>query len=220
MVIDPDEFKKIAGDYNSTNHDIYAKQALQLYDRALKEVKNPVVRFTAGGSGSGKSELLLSRLTRDFDGIVVDGTLGNYEGTMKRIAMARKAGKKVEITAVLPRIESAWKFVQKRELETGRGVPLQVFIEAHTGFVDSLKRLAKAGYEIRLKDTRNVFTMKDAENVPFIGGQKEILAVLDKVGYNKENLLKKLSHVKLTQKSKREIRRQIKRGEPIRPFSR
>ena len=39
----------------------------------------------------------------------------------------------------MPRIESAWKFTQKRGILTDRYVPLEQFVKGHIGFIETLK---------------------------------------------------------------------------------
>lgn len=196
VIIDPDVFKGKFGDYDPANHEKYSAMAKEAFSRALKEVTNLTVKFTAGGSGSGKSELVLKRISDGFNGIVVDGTMSNYSSAIKKFNEVKNSGKKVEINAILPRIESAWKFVQKRALRTGRNVPLDAFVEAHVGFVETMKKLVSEGYEVRLKDTRNIFTTDEARNAPFLTDSETILALLDEVRYNRDELLRSLKNIK------------------------
>lgn len=204
VVIDPDGLKKTFNDYDPKNHELYSRAANDNYREALSQVPNPVVKFTAGGSGSGKSELLLKKITPDFDGIVVDKTLSSYDSARKQINEALAAGKTVEINAILPRIESAWKFTQKREVATGRGVPLEAFVDRHVGFVETLKQLIKDGdVHIRLKDTREKFTTREAADAPFITDKSKILAALNSLSYSKDKLIRELQDVKLSEKSRR-----------------
>ena len=186
------------------------------YEKQLKINKNPVVKFTGGGSGSGKSELVIDKIAKGFDGIIYDGTLSNYDSAVKKINQAIKAGKKIEIDTILPRLESAWKYVQKRRIETGRGVPLNEFIKKHVGFVNTFKKIIKnyPNIEVGLKDTRNVWTKKEAKKLPFITDRKKILNILDNVNYNK-NKLNNLKYVKLSEKSKRKslaAKEMVRRG--------
>lgn len=208
-IIDPDALKKEAGDFNPKNHEKYSAQAKENYKKALAENTNETVKFTAGGSGSGKSELILDAISKDFDGIIVDGTLADFGSAVKKINQAEAAGKKVEIYAILPRIESAWKFVQKRELKTGRGVPLKDFIEKHVGFVRTLRKLLEEGYPVFLKDTREIYSKTEAKWMPFIENRKVLIDKLKKVEYSEIELERKLQNVKISEKSKRKTLREI-----------
>lgn len=194
-IIDPDLLKKQANDYNPANHEFYSKMAKEQYARELKTNPNPVVKFTAGGSGSGKSELVIKRIGKDFGGIIMDKTLSDVNKASADIDLALKAGKKVEIHGILPRIESAWRFIQKREARTGRGVPLKDFIDKHIGFVDTLKQLIKKypQVEFTLKDTRNIFSKEEALKSGVITDRKQILDVLDSVKYDRKTIEKTLS---------------------------
>jgi len=208
-IIDPDIFKKQFNDYNPANHDKYSKMAKEKYAAALKEDKNPEVHFLAGGSGSGKSEIVLKKLAKEHDGIIYDGTLSNYDSAIEKIKQAETAGKDVVIDAILPKIETARQYSLRRELKTGRGVPLNDFVEKHTGFVDTLRKLTEDGYNIRLKDTRFSMTRAEAESVPFIDDPKKILAILEEVSYNKSNLERELQNVQLSEKTRRKILAQL-----------
>jgi len=220
IIVDPDLLKEAAyesGDktaYDPKNHEKFSKEAKERLSKLLKTVKNKIVKMTAGGSGSGKSELVISRIQDDFDGIIVDGTLSDYESVKKKIKQIEDAGKEVRIYAVLPRIESAWKFVQKRKLKSGRGVPLDVFIDKHTGFIDTLDKLIRDGVPVFLKDTRGVFSKTEAKYMPFMESSKEALKTLKEVKelyYNldKDLLNKKLKNVKLSEKTRRKVLAEI-----------
>lgn len=214
-IIDPDYLKeKVFGDTDTLNHDRYSEIAKVAYKEALKENPNPVVRFTAGGSGSGKGEILLNKksgngLLKEFDGITVDGTFANYSSARKKIDQAIAAGKTPEVYAIMPRIESAWKFAQKREITKGRGVPLHVFAEAHSGFIDTTRKLVKDGdVKIYFHDARGHWTKKASIEAPFFTDRSKILAKLNEVRYTKEDLMKQLEHVKLSKKSATKTRRE------------
>lgn len=203
VVINPDNLKEAAGDFDPAHHEKYSAEAKRQYAEALKTNQNPLVKFTAGGSGSGKSELVFKTIAEDFDGIIVDGTLAEYDAAVKKINQATSAGKQVEIDAILPRITSAWKFVQKREILKGRGVPLDEFIRMHVGFAKTLVKLTEAGYRVRLRDTRNIWTKEDAKNAPFIDDPKKIVDILSNLGYNEGRLKEDLKYVKLSEKTTR-----------------
>jgi len=198
VIIDPDILKKKYSDFNPLNHEKYSKLAKEQYTSELKNNPNPVVKITAGGSGSGKSELVIKNIGRDFNGIIYDGTFSNFKSASSKIDEAIRAGKKVEVHGILPRIESAWKFVQKRKIKTGRGVPLKTFIDKHTGFVDTFKKVIKEYPNVKftLKDTRNIFSKKDAGNLKVIIDNNKILKALSSTKYNEKNILNDLVKVK------------------------
>lgn len=210
IIIDPDRYKKIAyekGDktaYNPERHKEFSKKAKKEFVKQLKENKHPIVKLTAGGSGSGKSELVVSRISHEPT-IILDGTLANKRNAIKKIKQIQKYGKKPEVYYILPRIESAWKYVQKRKLESGRGVPLDVFVDKHIGALKTIKYLLKHGVDVFLKDTRNVWTKTDAKYMPFEENKKIVLDKLNKIVYNRDELIKKLKNVKLSEKTKRKV---------------
>lgn len=199
IIIDPDLLKKEANDFNPKNHEIYSKKAKEMYEKELKTNKNPVVKFTAGGSGSGKSEILLEKASNNFDGIILDATLADFKSASEKINKALKAGKNVEIDAILPRIESAWKFSQRRGLNTGRNVPLETFVDKHIGFTNTLQKIIKEFPEIKISllDTRKIFNKQDAINIKSIKDKDVISRILKEAfnGKNKEQLIDKLKNI-------------------------
>lgn len=177
VIIDPDLYKKKYNDFNPVNHEKYSAMAKAEYAKQLKENPSPVVKFTAGGSGSGKSDFILPRISRGHDGIILDGTLANYDSAVRKIKQAEAAGKKVEVHGALTRIDTAWNFVQKRAKETGRHIPLSEFIKMHRGALDTLERLVKEqpGIKITLKDIRYATTKAEGMEAPLVAQGEEIL---------------------------------------------
>jgi hypothetical protein len=200
QIINPDLYKEKFKDYNPANHEKYSQMAKEEYQRALKTNPNPVVKFTMGGSGSGKSEILIPQMSKNFNGIILDGTGSKYESFASKLKQAIDTGKTPEIDAILPRIESAWKFAQKRMLKTGRPVPLDEFVKLHQGFVDTLQKIIKEFPEVKvsLKDTRNIFSKSDAVNLKDITDKDVILNTLQNAykGKTAEQLKDYLSKIK------------------------
>lgn len=208
-IIDPDELKKkayLAGDttaYDPKRHWQFTEMSDKQFANALKKNPNRIVKFTAGGSGSGKSEILLNNIAHDFDGIVLEGIMSNYDNAVSKLRQVKEAGKIPIISAILPRINNAWKFAQKRAIETGREVPLDAFVQKHIGFIDTLKKLVRDGYDVRLKDVRNSHSIGEAVSAPFITDPDNILDILDKIRYNEGDLITKLRYVQLSDKTRR-----------------
>lgn len=217
VIIDPDALKKVFNDFDPKNHEKYSTAAKAEFATALKKNKNPEVVFTAGGSGSGKSEFILKRIEQEgHTGIVYDGTMADYSSSIAKIRQAAAAGKTIRIDAILPRIESAWKFVQKRALKTGRGVPLEEFVKKHVGFIKTLEQLVKDGYDVRLLDTRNTFKKSLVAKQGFVTDANEVLARLGEVRYNESKLLTELQDVKLSKTTKeRVLNKANKAGSPV-----
>ncbi len=79
-IIGADNLKDHFGkDYNDANHPIYSKASFQLYEKALKENPDPVVRLTGGGPGSGKTELINQNIAKDFKGVIYDSNLSKTD---------------------------------------------------------------------------------------------------------------------------------------------
>lgn len=195
VVIGADDLKDhFSGDYNDNNHPIYSQSAFKLFELALQKAKGDTLVLTAGGAGSGKTELVTRALIRSgFDGIIYDSNLANYDGAVKQIDLARKAGKKIEIRGVLPNLERSRTFTIQRENKVGRGISDATFARGHAGMPAVLAKLLEEGKvkesEVKLLDTRNLDTMEKAfeaiyndEYVP------NVLDTLKNIGYNEDNI--------------------------------
>lgn len=187
-VIDVDQLKN--GDFATENHPIYTKKAEQMYDEALQINQNPIVKFTAGGPGSGKSEIITKEIADNFNGIVMDGTLANYDKFIENVNKATQNGKRVEVSAILTDIERAWEYNLKRE----RKVPLEIFVDKHLGFVETIKKLLQDHPDIPIfvKDTRGISDLTQARNVKFIDDPQITVDKFSKVLYNRNELINKL----------------------------
>lgn len=177
VILDPDELKKIYNDYDPKNHKIYSSVNKKLFEYALQNVKNKTVKFIAGGSGSGKSNFVTSVLAENFNGIILDGTLSNYDSFIDKLIIAKENGKKVKVSGIITNVGRAWKYVKKREKETGRGVPLDVFIDKHIGSAQTMIKIIENNNDVavELKDTRKIRREDSAKNVKFLNDKKYIL---------------------------------------------
>lgn len=193
IVIDTDEFKKLnGGDYDPANHKYYSKMAYDAAFRAIDLSKDPNVTFSAGGPGSGKSEFVVKPLKQSgFRGVIIDGPLSDFQSNLNKIQYAVKEGKKVSIQAILPNIEDAWTFALNREAKTGRGVPVETFVDMHKRFVDTLTRLTRESenLDIDLRDVRGVTDIEQARRVEGINDKNQILDILEEIGYGKNTEL-------------------------------
>lgn len=197
VVIGADDLKDhFSKDYNDNNHPIYSQSAFKLFELALQKAKGDTLVLTAGGAGSGKTELVTRALIRNgFDGIIYDSNLANYDGAVKQIDLAREAGKKIEIRGVLPNLERSRTFTIQREKEKGRGISDATFARGHAGMPAVLAKLLKEGKvkesEVKLLDTRNLDTMEKAfeaiYNDEYISN---VLDTLSNIGYNEDNIKK------------------------------
>lgn len=159
--------------------------AMEVYRQMLKEAptasEKPLVVFTAGGAGSGKSTSVTSveELQRSIDQaqIVVDTTLSSPI-SLEQIKMALDAGKAVKIFYIYRDPELAFKGVLERANRTGRPVTISNFIDTHLGAPTTLDNVTKRfgkeinGGMIEIKVVDNTEGIKDAklaqEGVDFV----------------------------------------------------
>ena len=138
-----DEIRESFPDYDPARADDFQKDAFFLTEKAheiaLKNDKTGVVKFTGGGSGSGKTEILVSFLKNE-PGLLIETTLSKYDFNRGKILEARKAGKKVEIHAIFTPIDEAFEFSQKRGV---RVIDDEVFVRTHADFRRTIFQLAR-----------------------------------------------------------------------------
>jgi UDP-N-acetylglucosamine kinase len=73
---------------------------------------------------------------------LLDGTLSNYDVAQGNIERSLKKGRPVQILYVYQEPQSAWRFVQARELKDGRGIRPETFVDQYFAarkVVDELK---------------------------------------------------------------------------------
>lgn len=196
-IIGADDFKDFfSKDYNDNNHPIYSRAAYLTFERALKENPNKTVVLTGGGPASGKTELLIKDLMRtDFNGVIYDSNMANYEGVSKQIEAIRNAGKNVAIYGVIPNLDQSRTFSIQRENKIGRGISDKTFARGHAGFPQVLEKLLKEGKikpeEVNLLDTRETTSFEEAlDKVMSEDYSKDPLALLQELGYNEKELEK------------------------------
>lgn len=129
---------------------LYAEKLAQ--DPAPGEL--PMVMFTAGGTGAGKTSAIeLIQGVADLKSkaqVVYDTNMNTYDSAKKKIEQALDAGKMVRIAMVardpedalvngaLTRAEN-----QRKKFGSGRTVPLEEHIKTHIGATETVLRLAK-----------------------------------------------------------------------------
>jgi hypothetical protein len=152
-LIDPDAVKKLDPKFRNDSslaaavHEpssvlskVIWKNALA--DKKAKGDKSPVL-FTAGGSGSGKSEamgLAKDIIGAEADPLTFDSVLGNFNKSVAKIdeALAGQDGK-IDIVYTNAPLELAVLLNMKR----GRTVKLDTQIEAHFAASENIKKLAE-----------------------------------------------------------------------------
>ncbi len=112
------------------------------------------MKFTIGGTGSGKSDFVVGDVAKDFNGIIYDSTGWNYDGIKKQIMEAKAAGKKVEIYGIVPDIVRARAYTFIREANGGHPVSAKAFNSTHSKAVETMLKLAQDGEDVHILDTR------------------------------------------------------------------
>lgn len=193
IVIGSDNLKDFYGkDYNLNNHSVYSGAANQLYERAVSESKNPVVKFTVGGTGSGKSDFLVPDLASGFNGVVYDSTGFNYEGIKKQIDFAKAQGKTPEIYAIVPDLARSRAYTFSRELGGDHPVTEAAFLRTHSQAIDTLKKLIADGVEVNIIDTRNLTTREQIENAEYATNPLDLLNSLQ---YDEDNVKREIQGI-------------------------
>jgi hypothetical protein len=172
-------------------HDsIMSPVADKMYEYALRINKNPEVRRTAGGPGSGKTEMVLNPLLKDFNGIVLDKLTGSMPGFIKDYNKAVAAGKGTNVFGVVPDLEVAKAITKKRVAKTGRVIPDWKFNEGHAGAPNTLLEIARKFPDVGvyLKDTRGIKTKTAAQMQPWEINRKKIIEKLQSLNYTPEKI--------------------------------
>lgn len=187
LVVGADDLKYyFDNDFDLANHPVYSKAANDLVLQAAERNKNPVVRFVAGGTGSGKSEVITKGLSRDFDGVIYDSTLANYEGARKLIDALKAKGKRVEIYPVIRDVKTAKLFTLIRESKGGHPVTDAAFARTHARVPEVLRQLLQDGdVDVKILDYRGKTTLADYDNLQYA---KNPLAVLDELRYTEDEI--------------------------------
>jgi len=153
--------------------------AMEVYKQMLREPpansEQPLVVFTAGGAGSGKSTSVaaveeVQRFVGDAQ-IIVDTTLTSPV-SLEQVTMALDAQKSVKIYYIYRDPESAFQGVIDRAKQTGRPVTISNFIETHLGAPVALDNVARKFAEeiksgrIDIKVVDNTGDIRDANLSP------------------------------------------------------
>lgn len=105
--IDADEIRKIFPQFNGENID---------------ELKRATVKGV---------EIIYDFILKKKMDAFVDGTFSSYESSYKNIERAVSKGREVGIFYIYQDPCVAWKFTKYREIEEGRKVPKEIFIDAY-----------------------------------------------------------------------------------------
>lgn len=113
----------------------------------IKPTEDPVVLFTAGGAGAGKSTALrdvpaMSDLEKNAQ-IIYDTNMNNYNSSKKKIDQAVDAGRQAVVAYVYrDPVDALVNGSLPRAMRMGRTVPLEQHLETHAGSADTIRRLA------------------------------------------------------------------------------
>lgn len=113
---------------------------------APKEGEEPLVMFTAGGTGAGKTSAIESipavKDMADRAQIVYDTNLNNFDSAKGKIDQALEAGKQVHIAYVYRDPEEALtEGTLPRAEKYGRTVPIENHVETHAGAYETIQKL-------------------------------------------------------------------------------
>jgi hypothetical protein len=137
-------------------HDAASGFIKKLYAERLqekpKEGELPVVLFTAGGTGAGKTSTVLQANPETINKaqIVYDTNLSTYETSKQKVQQALDAGKAVEIVLTVREpvdglVNGALKRAMRQEQEhgTGRTVPIVNHASTYMGAPETVQKLAE-----------------------------------------------------------------------------
>lgn len=194
VVIGADDLKDFFNkDYLPENHSTYSTASFKLYERMLEEVKNPTVKFTVGGTGSGKSDFVVKNEVENFDGIVYDSTGWNYDGIKKQIEAAQLAGKDVRVFGIIPDVGRARAYTFIREARGEHPVSESSFVRTHVGAIQTMLKLIEDGVPVYVLDARNsLWRGNDVKNG---GYQLDPVDLLKEVAYSEEYVKRSISGI-------------------------
>lgn len=197
-ILNTDIARDLSRDYNATKDSRSALSAAvhepaswlvkEMYRRKLAESakagEDPVVSFTAGGTGAGKSSAVdkvtaVQALVRKSQ-IVYDTNMNTWDSAVNRIEQALEAGKSVNFVYVArDPVVALTQGALPRAMRQGRTVPLAEHAKTHIGATKVAQRLAE-----KYKDHPNV-VIKIIDNTGPHGSQYVAdIAMLKEIDYN------------------------------------
>lgn len=195
-VIDPDGIMKSFPDYTADKagelHGASSVLAMKAYQQALTSDTTGIVRFTAGGSGSGKSEILVDYM-KETPGIIYDGTFAKLAKAEQMIEDALKAGKKVEVHAVYVNFRDAYLFALGRK---DRPLSDDVIVSTHYGFRQTIPALLKKYMDNDKVSFSYEENVKDGTPVYGIYTKKDLLAITQEKIHNKDDLYQTIHDIR------------------------
>ena len=160
QILSVDTARELSPDYladrtlSNAVHEPSSAFIKRLYAQRLTEApgpgKDPLVMFTAGGTGAGKSAGLKLDGSIGRAQIIMDGNLAKFASGTQKIDQALAAGKEVVInyvhrdpleSFVNGAIKRAMKQVE--EFGSGRTIPLETHVSTHVGANQTIRQIAK-----------------------------------------------------------------------------
>ncbi len=224
QVINTDIARELSPEYRADRsraaevHDAASAFTKRLYaDRLAAPVmpgKVPVVVFTAGGTGAGKSSVAaVTGPMMDTADIVYDTTMSTFKSSDEKIQQALASGRSVTIAYVYrDPVDALVNGALPRAMNSGRTAPLKVLQESHTGSRKVIQQLA----EKYAGDERvTIFAIDNS-----LGRGNARLVSLDKIPEVSENgLEEKLNEALENAYAAGAITEQVYRGTTNRPLS-
>lgn len=205
-VVSSDNYKDLTKDYDPKNAARYSKLAVAEYNLLLKLNPEEIVNWATGGPGSGKSEIVVKKISKDFKGVILDTPMADAPSSEKHIQNTGKAGKVLFINIILQDPKIAWHHAQIREIVTGRGIPIADFANYYARISPTHLEMLKKFPDITptLVDLRGIIpSLEVAKKVEVITDKKAIFDKISSFVYNKDVLLNELKDVRLTEKARR-----------------
>ncbi len=198
-VISADKLKDLTGDYEPKNAQIHSKNSIKLFDEALASNENPIVKFSGGLPGSGKSDFLIPDLKESHNGVIFDTPMSNYDSATKLMDKALMAGKKPELNYVIQNPKNAWEFASRRATKTGRAVDLDYFVSKAAELKPTLLRLLNEhpSIPLRIRDLRGITDPAKARVAPILdtmNNKNEIMDIVNSLEYNKDEIKKSIQN--------------------------
>ncbi len=162
MLIEVDEYKKIASNYDPEKSELFHRESARLADKdfieQLKTGKYSEVVFMARGAASGKTEFSTSFLVND-DQLIYDGTLKNFDGFQIKLKNIKKHAKNGPDTKVILIIPDDWKQAFEIFLSRERKMKIETFFDTHIR-----SKIAVARVLLETNINVEIFTSSPVEN--------------------------------------------------------
>jgi hypothetical protein len=144
VIIEVDEYKKKAENYDANNSELFHSESGKLADAdfiaCLKSKKYKRIIFMAGGTASGKTEFAYSYLNKK-DQLVYDGTLKSTEGfkvKRDRIKKHDKNNSRIKVVLIIPK---DWIKAFETFLTRERKMKPEIFFDTHVKSLLSVSKI-------------------------------------------------------------------------------